>query len=600
MGPCSMLTRHPPRVRIPHSTDTTTSSKMSLSSSELNLGAKTASAVDVSVRGLSVTVKPEVDIGSYVQDVFRHRSFGSRSSSKTILDVVSVDMPAGSLTAILGSSGSGKTTLLNAIANRIPSKSMNVSGSITFNRGGQLKDVRSAYVMQDDILLPTLSVRETLRYAADLRLPLISTQEEREGKVEDTILELGLKECAETRIGTSANSQCSGGEKRRTSIGVQLLSDPSVLFCDEPTTGESTCFASHPANLLGPGLDAYSAFQTVQTLKNLAKSGRTVIISIHSPRSEIWSLFDGVVLLAKGATLYSGPADKAESYFKSVGHEIPPFVNPAEFLVDLAAIDSRSAEAEQYSLALFGTLKSSWKAKEMLDSSSESKPSIHSSVELSRAQGVKFSRQLMVMARRSAKTTLRDPMGMAGCICQALFMGLVYGWVFFQLGKDEAGIRSREGAIYIAVYQSYLMLMLEVYRLTIDIRLFDMERSDGVVGVLGFLLGRRLAKLLEDLPVPIIFSSIFYFMVGLRSDPASFGIFLAVNVASHYSAVSLACLCVALSRDFAISSLIANLLFTVQFLSCGWVVQAQQLPIYLKWLRWVVSSLIDCHPSIGL
>jgi ABC-type multidrug transport system ATPase subunit len=198
------------------------------------------SAVDVCVRGLSVRVKPEVDIRSYVQNAFlRRKSAHSRSSSKAILDAVSVDMPAGSLTAILGSSGSGKTTLLNAIAHRISSKSMDVSGSITFNRGGQLKDVRSAYIMQDDILLPTLTVRETLQYAADLRLPSRSTQQEREDVVEDTILELGLKECADTKIGTSANSQCSDGEKRRTSIGVQLLSDPSVLFCDEPMTGES-------------------------------------------------------------------------------------------------------------------------------------------------------------------------------------------------------------------------------------------------------------------------------------------------------------------------------------------------------------------------
>jgi len=214
---------------------------MSLQSSEMNIEAKIVSVVDVCVRGLSVHVKSELDIGSYVPKIFLpHEGPHLRSRSKVILDNVSADMPAGSLTAILGGSGSGKTTLLNAIARRISSKSMVVSGSIIFNRGGQLKDVRSAYVMQDDVLLPTLTVRETLQYAADLRLPSIPTQEERKAVVENTILELGLKECADTKIGSSANSQCSGGEKRRTSIGVQLLSAPSVIFCDEPTTGEST------------------------------------------------------------------------------------------------------------------------------------------------------------------------------------------------------------------------------------------------------------------------------------------------------------------------------------------------------------------------
>ena len=521
-------------------------STTSLPSSENNYRAKRVSAVDVCVRDVSVHVKPEVDIRSHVQNLLlRRKSTHSRSSSKAILDSVSMDMPAGSVTAILGSSGSGKTTLLNAIAHRVSAKSMNVAGSIAFN-GGKFNDVRSAYVMQDDILLPTLTVRETLQYAADLRLPSRSTQQEREDVVDETILELGLKECANTKIGTSTNTQCSGGEKRRTSIGVQLLSDPSVLFCDEPTTGEPPHLYHGPANLFGPGLDAHSAFQIVQTLKNLARSGRTVIISIHAPRSEIWSLFDRIVLLSTGATLYSGPANGAVSHFKGVGHIMPSFVNPAEFLVDLAAIDTRSAEAEQSSLASLETFKSAWKAKESSNLSLENKIKTPS-LERSQVYHVEFRRQLMVMTRRSFKTTLREPMGLSGCVLQSIVMALVYGWIFFKLGSGEAGIRSREGAIYVALYQSYLMLMLEVYRLTVDIRLFDMERSDGVVGVLAFLFGRRLAKILEDLPVPIIFSSIFYFMVGFRSDLASFGIFLAISVASHYSAVTLACLCVALS-----------------------------------------------------
>jgi ABC-type multidrug transport system ATPase subunit len=200
---------------------------------------ETISAVDVFVQDLSVYVKPEPSIRSYVSSIFPPQEGRSPSSrSKVILDEVSACMPAGSLTAILGSSGSGKTTLLNAVAHRISSKNMDVSGNITFSPGGKLKNVRSAYVMQDDILLPTLTVRETLQYAAGLRLPSISKRAERDLVVETTILELGLKECANTRIGSSASSQCSGGEKRRTSIGVQLLANPSILFCDEPTTGE--------------------------------------------------------------------------------------------------------------------------------------------------------------------------------------------------------------------------------------------------------------------------------------------------------------------------------------------------------------------------
>jgi ABC-type multidrug transport system ATPase subunit len=156
---------------------------------------------------------------------------------KTVLDGITASMPHGSLTAIIGGSGSGKTTLINVISGRMGIGRIKPTGSVTFNGQQNRNRIRSAYVMQQDILIPTLTVRETLRYAADLRLPPPATEAERREVVEKVILELGLKECADTRIGNSEHKGCSGGEKRRTSIGVQMLSQPELLFCDEPTTG---------------------------------------------------------------------------------------------------------------------------------------------------------------------------------------------------------------------------------------------------------------------------------------------------------------------------------------------------------------------------
>jgi ABC-type multidrug transport system ATPase subunit len=122
--------------------------------------------------------------------------------------------------------------LLNTIAHRVSSRKLEVTGQISTSGV-------SAYVLQQDILLAELTVRETLRYAADLRLSNVPSSTERNAIVESVILELGLKDCASTRIGSSMRKGCSGGEKRRVSIGVQMLSNPSVLFCDEPTTGMS-------------------------------------------------------------------------------------------------------------------------------------------------------------------------------------------------------------------------------------------------------------------------------------------------------------------------------------------------------------------------
>jgi ABC-type multidrug transport system ATPase subunit len=131
-------------------------------------------------------------------------------------------MQSGTLTAIIGGSGSGKTSLLNQMSGRMHGNRLSVSGRTLFNGNEDASGVRSAYVIQQDILIPTLTIRETLMYAADLRLPASVSKEERRQLVEEVILELGLKEAADTRIGNHEHRGCSGGEKRRTSIGIQV------------------------------------------------------------------------------------------------------------------------------------------------------------------------------------------------------------------------------------------------------------------------------------------------------------------------------------------------------------------------------------------
>lgn len=210
-----------------------------------HLSLRAVQPVDVEVRDLVVRIDTTPPIFQSSPRLLWNRIRRTADSPiKSVLDGVSAAMPQGSLTAIIGGSGSGKTSLLNAISGRMNASRVKSSGSTTFNGNADINSIRSAYVMQQDVLIPTLTVRETLQYSANLRLPPPTTQEERQDVVEQVILELGLKECADTRVGNSAHKGCSGGEKRRTSIGVQMLANPSVLFCDEPTTG-MFCFHQH-------------------------------------------------------------------------------------------------------------------------------------------------------------------------------------------------------------------------------------------------------------------------------------------------------------------------------------------------------------------
>ncbi|KAH8881403.1 P-loop containing nucleoside triphosphate hydrolase protein [Thozetella sp. PMI_491] len=544
-----------------------------------NISLDDVEEVDVQIRDLSVSVDISPSIlnpatyGDLWKDAVRKRRDGEEPPrQKVLIHSVDAALSPGSLTAILGGSGSGKTTLLNTMAERITSSRLSQTGYATFNGALGVHTVRHAYVMQQDVLLPTLTVRETLRYSADLRLPPSTSAEARSRIVEEVILELGLKECADTRIGNSQHRGCSGGEKRRVSIGVQLLANPSVLFLDEPTTG----------------LDATSAYQLVRTLKALASKGRTIITTIHQPRSEIWDLFDNLILLTRGSPVYSGPVDACLPWFAQLGHELPPFVNPAEFVIDTSAIDNRTPEFEAETSARVQHLKTSW-AEEVSRRYGSEKGGTPRTAPVLHHQHAGFVRQLRVLTDRTLKVTIRDPMGMAAALLQAILMGVICGYIFFNLPRDQAGIRSREGALYTtSALQGYLFLILEIYRLTIDIPTFDREHSEGCSDALPFLLSRRLARLFtEDFPVPFLFSVIFYFMAGFDREPSKYFVYFSITLINQYLSVTCAMLCVTASRNFPGASLIANLSFTLQTMCCGFFIQVSTIPVYVRWLRYV-------------
>ena len=164
-----------------------------------------------------------------------------------------------------------------------------------------------SFVQQDDVMLANLTVYETLRYAALLRVP--KTKYKAKMKLVNSIIgELGLEGCRNTKVGKAGVSKgISGGERKRLAIGVELLSRPSILFLDEPTTG----------------LDASAALHVMETIQKVALKGRTVVLTLHQPRSNIYMLFNRLILLAKGHMVYFGDAQQAPNYFQELGYSMP-------------------------------------------------------------------------------------------------------------------------------------------------------------------------------------------------------------------------------------------------------------------------------------
>ena len=194
----------------------------------------------------------------------------------TILDDISGTVKPGQFLAIIGASGAGKTTLLNYISGKDPSKNLKKKGRVLINgvdRSQVAHHKYVGYIQQDDLLMQTLSVRECLTFAARMKLPKGT---DIDGKVDELIDSLRLQKAANTKIGGPLVKGVSGGERKRTSIGVELITDPSLIVLDEPTTG----------------LDSFTAEIVIQVLRDLAKSGRTVISTIHQPNSDVFSNFD--------------------------------------------------------------------------------------------------------------------------------------------------------------------------------------------------------------------------------------------------------------------------------------------------------------------
>lgn len=186
----------------------------------------------------------------------------------------------------MGASGSGKTSLLNILGQRLDlSSGAVVSGKIKCNnkevKGGDFGKV-GAFVMQDDILIETMTPFESFCFAAKLRTNLSS--KEIQEKADQMIVRLQLQSCRDTRIGGFTIKAISGGERKRTCIGYELITEPNLILLDEPTSG----------------LDSSTASRIIKMLKKEAEQGMTVIATIHQPSGEIFNLFDRLICLQEG------------------------------------------------------------------------------------------------------------------------------------------------------------------------------------------------------------------------------------------------------------------------------------------------------------
>uniref|UniRef100_A0A8C1LM11 ABC transporter domain-containing protein n=1 Tax=Cyprinus carpio TaxID=7962 RepID=A0A8C1LM11_CYPCA len=443
----------------------------------------------------------------------------------------------------MGPTGSGKTSLLDVIAGRKDPRGLK-SGQVLVDNTIVTSDLRlcSAYVVQNDILMGTLTVRENLAFSANLRLSRKEySSADKQMRVDSVIQELGLNDCADTKIGTMFLRGVSGGEKKRCSIGMELITAPSLLFLDEPTTG----------------LDANTANSIMELLQKLSKKGKTVIFSIHQPRYSIFSQFDHLTLINKGEITYAGAANRAISYFEDLGYKCEPFNNPADFFLDvtngtvLPQIHNNKSEKCSNSdemvendnplAVIYRKSPNFLNVKDRLTHISDAlDPQVTKGDRVGYA--TPFYYQLMLVSGRTIRNILRNPQTSYAQLFLNIFFGILVGLIYYQIPHTlPEALQNRTGAFFFLVINMVFGNLSAVELFISERVLFIHENSSGFYRTSVYFLSKVFADLLPNRILPVfIFSAIPYFMMGEFFCPVSpqvFGGFL-VNLNSMLSWMS--------------------------------------------------------------
>lgn len=414
--------------------------------------------------------------------------------------------------------GAGKTTLLNFLSGREISQNLEKTGKIMAN-GVEKETIAgfsslSAYVQQDDILFQTMTVRECLEFAAKLKLP--GTLEQKLARVEEVIAVLKLTKCQNTRIGGPLVKGVSGGERKRTSIGVELITDPTLIFLDEPTTG----------------LDSFTATSVMDTLGKLAREdGRTVISTIHQPNSDIFEQFDRLVLLAKGKIVYFNEAKYSVDYFGSIGFQCPDLSNPADFFMSMMSIESIENDAtaetgsfmhdrariEQIYKETIDLLVTKYHESEYCNDHTVKHPEC-APIEDSRdsAPQTSFCYQFGLLARRNFQNIIRLPQTSYVKLVTTVLTASFASLLFWNTAQTKAGVQNVQGALFFITMNISFNAIQNVILIFPDERpVFLREVNNNMYNCSPYFWAKVISELPFSIVTPTVFACITYWSVGL-------------------------------------------------------------------------------------
>ncbi|XP_058744995.1 ABC transporter G family member 26-like [Vicia villosa] len=539
--------------------------------------------VEFKVRNSQVASKNPVK--TMVSKVATPNNVEEKNKYKKILKGITGSIGPGEILALMGPSGSGKTTLLRVVGGRLLD---NVKGKITYNDvpySPALKR-RIGFVTQEDVLFPQLTVEETLIFSAFLRLPTNMSKQQKYARVENTVKDLGLERCRHTKIGGGYLKGISGGERKRTCIGYEILVDPSLLLLDEPTSG----------------LDSTSANKLLLTLQGLAKAGRTIITTIHQPSSRIFHMFDKLLLIAEGHPVYYGKAKDTTEYFSSLRFipEIP--MNPAEFLLDLATGQVndisvprdifKDQESSDPSAAVIKYVQLKYKdilepkEKQENHRGASTPKHLQLAIQVKKEWTLSWLDQFIILYKRTFRARCKDYFDILRLV-QAVGIALLLGLLWWKSSIDtEAQLRDQVGLMfYICIFWTSSCIFGAVYVFPFEKVYLRKERKADMYRLSVYYASSTLCDMVAHVSYPTFFMLIVYFMAGFKSTVACFFLTLFAVLLIAITSQGAGELFGAAVMSIQRAGMVASLILMLFLLTGGYYVQ--HIPKFMQWLKYM-------------
>ncbi|KAF2851942.1 ABC transporter [Plenodomus tracheiphilus IPT5] len=461
----------------------------------------------------------------------------------------------GQLTALMGASGAGKTTLLDVLANR---KNIGVIGGdrlvdgkvpgIAFQRG-------TAYAEQLDVHEPATTVREALRFSADLRQPFETPQAEKYAYVEEVIALLEMEDIADAIIG-DPESGLAVEQRKRVTIGVELAAKPELLlFLDEPTSG----------------LDSQSAFNIVRFLRKLAAAGQAILCTIHQPNSALFENFDRLLLLQRGGQcVYFGDIGKDAhvllDYFHRHGADCPPDANPAEWMLDAVGAGSAPRIGDR-----------DW-ADVWADSEEFAEVKRH-------IVEVKTQRAAEVVVKRQNLSFWRTPNYGFTRLFNHVIIALLTGLMYLQLDDSRSSLQYRVFIIFQTTVLPALILAQVEPKYAMQRMISFREQMSKAYKTFPFALSMVLAEMPYSVICTVGFFLPLYYIPGFNSSSSRAGYQFFIILITEIFSVTLAQAVAALTPTPFIAAYVNPFIIIIFALFCGVTIPKPQIPKF--WRVWL-------------